>query len=267
MHAFVSLNYEILRPQAARLGAITASTLCGQGVFTTLAIYAGRPFLWDKHWSRLKNDASRLGMDLSAHPETKTKNQLINLLSMNGVKNGRARITFLDESPTGLWKYEATRGVTLLITTALFRSKPVSVRLTASPYSINSVSPLAGVKSCNYLEKSMTKREARRRGFDEAIQLNERKEVASATMANVFWLKNGALFTPALQTGCLPGTTREFVLENLECEEVAVPIEELRDADEIFLTSAGIGVVQVAVFDGKELARNQHPITELITGY
>ena len=246
------------------LGAITASTFSGKGIFTTLAIYDGQPFLWDKHWSRLRNDACKLDLDLTQHPETKTKSQLINLLHMNGVKAGRARITFLDESPTSLWKYEAARGVTLLITTGLFRSKPESLRLTASPYSINSVSPLAGVKSCNYLEKSMAKREAKRRGFDEAIQLNERNEVGSATLANVFWLKNGELFTPALETGCLPGTTREFILENLECEEVTAAIEEVRTADEIFLTSAGIGIVQVALFEGRELARSHHPVMELI---
>src|SRR5687768_15259952 len=105
------------------LRAVTASTLNGKGIFTTLAVYDGQPFLWDKHWSRLKNDASKVGLDLSEHSETKAKSQLSKLLEMNGAKDCRARITFLDESVTSLWKYEAVPRVTLLITTAEFRSK------------------------------------------------------------------------------------------------------------------------------------------------
>lgn len=245
--------------------AITASSLSGQGIFTTIAIHAGQPFLWDKHWSRLENDACKLALDLAEHSETRIKSQLNNLLSMNHVQNGRARITFLDESAPRLWKYETARRVTLLIATAAFRSIPVSPRLTTSPYSINSGSPIAGIKSCNYLERMMAKKEAKRRGFDEAIQLNERGAISSATMANVFWSKNGELFTPGLETGCLAGTTREFVLENLTCKEVAAPIDELQEADEIFLTSAGIGVIQIAAFDGRELQCGEHPITQLLT--
>jgi 4-amino-4-deoxychorismate lyase len=120
------------------------------------------------------------------------------------------------------------------------------------------------VKSCNYLEKIIAKDEAKQRGFDEAIQLNERGDVASACMANVFWRRSGKLFTPSLETGCLPGTTREFVLENIDCDEVALGIEELRTADEIFLTSAGLGVVQVAEFDGRKVQRNEHAIMKLV---
>jgi branched-subunit amino acid aminotransferase/4-amino-4-deoxychorismate lyase len=83
-------------------------------------------------------------------------------------------------------------------------------------------------------------------------------------MANIFWSRNGKLFTPSLETGCLPGTTREFVIENIDCEEVVVGIEELRSANEIFLTSAGIGVVQIAEFEGRELQRNDHTIMKLL---
>jgi branched-subunit amino acid aminotransferase/4-amino-4-deoxychorismate lyase len=120
------------------------------------------------------------------------------------------------------------------------------------------------VKSCNYLEKILAKGEAKRRGFDEAIQLNERSEIVSACMANVIWQKHGRLFTPSLKTGCLGGTTREFVLENSDCDEVEVGLEELRSADEIFLTSAGIGIVQVAEFEGRKLLRDKHPISRLL---
>jgi branched-subunit amino acid aminotransferase/4-amino-4-deoxychorismate lyase len=82
-------------------------------------------------------------------------------------------------------------------------------------------------------------------------------------MANVFWFKDGELFTPSLITGCLAGTTREFVLEQIECTEVEAGIGELDGAEAIFLTSAGIGIVRVAEFEGRELDGVGHPVLDL----
>ena len=106
--------------------------------------------------------------------------------------------------------------------------------------------------------------EAKSRGFDEALRPNERGEVSSACVANVFWLNDGELFTPSVKTGCLPGTTREFILENLECTEVETNMNALFIADEIFLTSAGIGVVQAAEFDGRVMQQQPHEILDLV---
>jgi branched-subunit amino acid aminotransferase/4-amino-4-deoxychorismate lyase len=83
-------------------------------------------------------------------------------------------------------------------------------------------------------------------------------------MANVFWLRGDQLFTPSLATGCLPGTTREFVMENTAVTEVDVGTDELREADAIFLTSAGLGVVAVDEFRGRAIGNVEHAILELI---
>ena len=84
--------------------------------------------------------------------------------------------------------------------------------------------------------------------------MNERGEVVSATMANIFWVKDGTLHTPALQTGALAGTTRARILDL--AEDLGIPVIEgvnelaqVGDADEIFLTSAGLGVSLATTFD------------------
>ena len=106
--------------------------------------------------------------------------------------------------------------------------------------------------------------EARSRGSNEAVRLNEHGHVTSACMANVFWLKGDRFFTPSLATGCLPGTTREFVLENIECEEVEAGLDDIANAEAMFLTSAGLGIVAVDEFNGRALALDDHPIMRLI---
>lgn len=242
----------------------TNASLYGKGVFTTVAVFNRRPFLWEKHWHRLSKNAAGLGIDVSAYDSRSVAERLAEAIDSANIINGRGRISFLDETPSKIWE-EVVKGETRLsITTANLRSRAENQKVTLSPHLVNSTSPLAGIKSCNYLEPLMAYDEAKVRGFDEAVRLNERGEIASACMANVFWLKGGRLFTPSLTTGCLAGTTREFILENLECEEVEAGVEAIREADEIFLTSAGIGVIQVAEFEGKNLRNIDHPITKIL---
>lgn len=242
----------------------TNASLYGKGVFTTVAVFNRRPFLWEKHWHRLSESTLRLEIDISGHDSRSVSDSLAEAIDSANIINGRARITFLDETPSKIWEDVVESETRLSITTANLRSRAENQNVTLSPHLVNSTSPLAGIKSCNYLEPLMCHDEAKSRGFDEAIRLNERSEITSASMANVFWLKGGRLFTPSLTTGCLAGTTREFVLENLECEEVEAGVDAIRDADEIFLTSAGIGVVQAVEFEGRRLKSTDHLITKIL---
>lgn len=248
------------------LSVKSAASLYGKGIFTTIAIRDGRPFLWDKHWRRLVESGRKLGIDLSEHNEDSTKAALTSLIADDRIETGRARVTFFDESADPMWYSETKASTGLLIMIADLRPQPSDFKLTASPYRINTTSPLAGMKTCNYLEPLLSLQDARSRGFEEAIRINESGEVASACVANIFWEKDGKLYTPSLDTGCLAGTTRELVLENLECEEVMSGIEELGSADRVFLTSAGVGVIQAASFDGRSFSLDPHAISR-VTSY
>ena len=263
-HRLVFSGDAIIDAGDLRIAGVSDSVLYGKGIFTTVGIHNGRPFLWEKHWRRLAENADRLGIDLSIFNQDSVAASLMALLKANKVEAGRARICFLDESSTGIWKLDSKKLAKLFILTAGPRRTATAPKVTLSPYSINSASPLAGTKSINYIENLLALREARSRGFDEAIRVNEKGYLASACMANIFWLRDGMLFTPSLRTGCLPGTTREFVLGNLPCREVESDPDEIRQADEIFLTSAGIGVVGASEFDGRRLANRPHKILRLI---
>ena len=243
---------------------VSAAELYGKGIFTTVALRDGRPFLWEKHWSRLTSNAADLGIDLMGHGESSTLVALLEAVTETGLENGRARLTFYDRSASSIWPNNNEIETRLSILVGERRRVPQNFRLTVSPHRITTTSPLAGIKSCNYLDHLLAYERATNGGFQEAIRLNERNEIASACMANVLWETDGELFTPSLKTGCLPGTTREYILENIECEEVEAGIEKLHDADRIFLTSAGIGVVCVVEAGGRDLDTSEHPLTSLV---
>ena len=257
MHPRIIYNHRLLEATKARLPSITSASLYGRGVFTTLAIYGGRPFLWPQHWMRLVEHANRVGVDLSELEEASVSASLAKLIEANGVENGRSRITLLRNTERGVWKVKgagAPKTDLLIMTGEPHKIGEEGLALTFSPFRINTLSPLAGIKSVNYLDHMICWEEARSRDFEEAVVLNERGEVVSATMANLFWVTDGTIHTPALQTGALAGTTRSRIITlagelSMPFIEGVYELPQLADADEIFLTSAGLGVAIVTTFD------------------
>jgi 4-amino-4-deoxychorismate lyase len=257
MHEFVSFNQRVLAVAEAKISALSSAALYGSGVFTSIAVYNRKPFQWEKHWRRLAENAEKLNIRLPAElTEESVRNSLSELIERNNLIDGRARVTFFDEAASGVWAFENTRRASVLITTGDFRAVSNELRLALSPYRVNSKSPLAGVKSCNYLENLLALEEAKSRRFDEAIRLNERGETASAAMANLFWITGETIFTPSLETGCLDGTTRSFVIAlvqelGFEVYATGEHFDELRLADEVFITSAGVGICGVRGIEGE----------------
>lgn len=247
MKDLIWFNNEIIETGTATISAMSAAALYGKGIFTTAAVNGSDIFLWEKHWRRLTANAETLGIDISGYSEKFVAESATEVLAVNGITDGRLRITFFDRSSSGLWQTSDEKGAHLLITAAEKRRVKNSLKLTVSAFRVNSASPLAGIKSCNYLENLMAFESAQSGGSDEAIRLNERGEITSGCFANIFWQKGGDIFTPSLDTGCLPGTTREHFMENNRCIEIQAEIKELFSADRIFMTSAGIGVADCAL--------------------
>jgi 4-amino-4-deoxychorismate lyase len=255
MHSHVILNNRLVKATDARLPAVTAAAMYGRGVYTTVAVHRGRPFLWDAHWARLLAHAERAGVECD-FGDNETAITLARLIEANKVERGRARVQLLARAVRGRWKFgegEGRASDILMMTADALRHED-SLALTVSPFRVNTFSPLVGVKTVSHLERLLAWEEARSRDFDEAVVLNERGEIACATAANIFYVKHGTAHTPALQTGAVAGVTRARVMEL--AEELAVPVVEgayslhdLGDADEIFLTSSALGVEPVTAFD------------------
>jgi branched-subunit amino acid aminotransferase/4-amino-4-deoxychorismate lyase len=257
VHPVIYLNKTMVEATKARVAPVSSAMLYGRGVFTTLAIYKGKPFLWPKHWRRLSGHASKLDVNLDGITEKLVGEALQKLIAVNEVKEGRARVILLARSGRDIWKAKepGARKTDLLIMTG--EAQKVSengLSLAVSPYRITTLSPLAGIRSLNYLAHVLSWEEAQARDFDEAVMLNERGEIVSATMANIFWAKDGSIQTPKLSTGALAGITRECVIQlgakhYIPLIEGVYEMSDLTEADEIFLTSSGLGVAPVTTFD------------------
>src|SRR3954468_24497088 len=103
MHQHVILNRRLLEARRARLHAVTSAALYGRGVFTTVAVHRGRPFLWDAHWARLLAHAERAGVECD-FGDNEAALLLAHLVEANGVTEGRARVQLLARLVRGRWK-------------------------------------------------------------------------------------------------------------------------------------------------------------------
>jgi branched-subunit amino acid aminotransferase/4-amino-4-deoxychorismate lyase len=257
MHPVIYLNKTMVEATKARVAPVSSAMLYGRGVFTTLAIYNSQPFLWPKHWQRLTAHAKKLDIDHTGCTEKSVGEALHKLIAFNQVREGRARVIMLARSGRDIWRTKSpgAKKTDLLIMTGEPQKLAINgLSLAVSPYRANTFSPLTGIKSLNYLEHVLSWEEAQSRDFDEAVVLNERGEIVSATTANLFWAKNGTLHTPNLSTGALAGITRECVIELanrsfIPLLEGIYEMQDLTEADEIFLTSSSLGVAPVTTFD------------------
>ena len=120
-----------------------------------------------------------------------------------------------------------------------------------------------------YLERCLETIAAREPIVKAWVVLNERGEIASATTSNIFWVKDGTVHTPNLSSGALAGITRECVIDIatkhfIPLLEGVYEMADLTDADEIFLTSSGLGVAPVTTFDFRRYAVEAGSVTAVI---
>ena len=123
------------------------------------------------------------------------------------------------------------------------------MRLSISPVRIGSYNWDARFKTVSYLSHAQAASLAE---GGEAVLLNEASEVASASRANIFWVRGGRLYTPAHEVGCRCGVVRRFVIEARPVEQGRFSLRVLLEADEIFLTNSMRGIVSVSLVQGKK---------------
>lgn len=253
--------------------------LLGDGLFETVRLYRGRPFRLGQHLARLEESANRIRM---AIPQALRERVMDALAVANCVGDGSLRITLTRGAGPGLLPPDPPGEPTLRIEVRTFGSDPGAFNAgggrtfpdVSGPTGYGSVyesglearilgrvdenALTVGMKGIGYLERITALLLAREAGAQEALLRNGAGRVVAGSSSNLFLVRDGALRTPRVEDGALPGITRQVVLElarelGLGMELRAPDEEELLDADEIVLTSSLRELTPVVGVDGKML--------------
>jgi branched-chain amino acid aminotransferase len=240
----------------------------GDGVFETLRVYGGVPFAWTRHFERL--GASARGLGLAVPDEATLRAASDAVLAANDLVEARLRITVTGgEAPLGSERGDAPPTVVVAASAFTPWQPTADVAIVRWPRNVRGA--VAGLKTISYAENVRALAWAKERGAGEAIFANTRDELCEGTGANVFLVRDGVLRTPPPDAGCLLGVTRALLLDlatdaDIPTEVGPVPIGDLAQAEEAFLSSTTREVHPIAHVDGVALPRVPGPVTQHLAG-
>lgn len=251
----VWVNGDLVDPGAPSIAALDHAVTVGDGVFETAKIDRGRPFALSRHHARLERSAAGLGLpavDLSL-----VAKGIDAVLEGEPIDFGRLRY-----SVTGgigpLGSDRAAGELTYIVVAASQPRPPASGKVTVVPWTRNESSAVAGLKTTSYAENVVALARAKEVGAMEAVFGNTRGELCECTGSNIFVVVGGEVLTPPEDSGLLAGITRELVLEwaaeaGVPLRETALPLDVLRTADEVFITSSTKDVLPVHAVDDRTM--------------
>ena len=255
MDTLIFHNGRIIPLSEARLSPGQMGLLMGWGVFTTLRVYEGKPFAFDRHWARMSHDAERLGMSLGQEQEA-VRQSVSKLAAANRRPEGMARVSFV-KNHGGLWAEAGDSPETdLIIFTRQLVEWPAVHRLKLQPHALYSATRLAGAKMLSWVQNAGLLEKAHAEGFDDVLLLNESGHLAECTSANIFLVRENRVLTPPLASGCLPGVTRDVLGEvvpqaGFELSEQNLTPDDLASASEVFISSTTREVAAVGSIDAQ----------------
>jgi branched-chain amino acid aminotransferase len=263
----VFLNGLFIPLKNARVSILDRGFAYGDSLFETMRAYQGDIFQLEAHLSRLLSSLEQVMIDL---PLTRGELQsaLQNTLEYNQLDDSiiRLMVTRGEQEP-GLLSH-ANTCPTLVIHARPYKPPPEhwfrdGIRVSLFPNSAVRTSTLGQqVKSSNYLSHILIRELAEKQNSVEGILLDDNGNVTEGTVSNLFMVKDGQLSTPALNQHILSGITRQVVLDiagknDIPTAERVITAQELRLADEIFLTNSGVEILPVSHVDGIKVGRWQ----------
>jgi branched-chain amino acid aminotransferase len=258
MHRYLLHNDEIRDTGAQDLSAGQVGLLNGWGVFSTIRVYDGVMFAWERHWERMRIDAGRLRVPFPPDRDGLAQ-RLLRLIEANKAFNATLRVAVI-RNRGGMFEGPGPmREFDVIAFTADVNRWGDTVKLGLVPNARHACSEFAGTKNLSWSENLAWYERAHEQGLDEVVLLNERGEVAECTSANIFAVvltaAGAEVWTPPLASGCLPGVTRALLLEEIRVPGIRVGEKTLLPADleaanEVFITSTTRELLPVVSIEG-----------------
>ncbi len=248
----VWLNGDWCDDDAAGTAPSDRGLMLGDGLFETLRFSGGRVSRLVAHEQRLRASCTALGLDCPLD-QIALAPVIEELAGRNSLADAAIRLTLTAGSgERGLARSAASRP-SCLITAAPLAIPPASITLAMSTLRRSGSSIAARHKTLSYVDNVMARRAARAAGADMALLLDNEGHLSGADCANLFWQRDGRLFTPALDCAVLPGTARAALIAGLEVEQGSHGPDSLAGAGAVFITNALMGAVAVTRIDGVEI--------------
>ncbi len=217
----------------------------GRGVFETILI-KNEPVFLQEHIERLNRGIKVLGLG-----DEVSKDNILKLINKYSIKNCVLKLAISE------------RNLILEIRNNKYKPedylKGFSLKL--SNINRNSKSKLTYIKSLNYLENIIEREEALKKGYDEVLFLNEKGFVTEGSISNIFLVKGNKIYTPKVESGLLPGVVRNYIINEFKVIEKEITLDELFDADELFVTNSLLGIMGVSKLEDKIFTENKITIS------
>lgn len=275
MSTFVNINGKIYKKEEAYISVFDRAALYGDGVYETLRSYSGKIFLFEQHYRRLLASLSALGIYFPLTRE-ELYEEMAKTIKATGYLDTVIRLIISRGVSSINLNPAESKSYTLIIIVEPYKPFPKELYEKGAILIISSVrrnSPMSlspAIKSLNLLNNFLAYKEAMEKKAFDALFLSVDGYVAEGTTFNVFWIKDGILYTPVEDVGILLGTTRDIVFYIANGEGILVKKgfyrrEALENADECFITSTLKEVMPVCQIDDKKIgAICPGPITQKI---
>ena len=254
MPELVYLNGKLLPRGEARISISDHGFLYGYGLFQTMRAYHGKLFLLDRHLERLYDAAEVIGMKqkLDGIDLEKACNDT---LKANKLKEARVRVTVTNGEGLAMPWMDAGGPSNIVVTAVSYT--PLTTEKYARGFNVGVASvrrlgqsAVSSMKSINYLLNVIARMEAAEKGLDETIILNDEGYIAEGGGSNIFFVRDSKLVTPSVNSGIIPGVTREVVIVlaagmGVTVTEGTVGLGAIIKSDEAFMTNAIIEVMPV----------------------
>jgi branched-chain amino acid aminotransferase len=233
----------------------------GYGLFETMLVQDGDIRLKQYHWERLFAGIKQLSLELPAPVNPGyLEDEVLHTVRKNKLeKLSRVRLQVY-AGGGGLYGPDAARAGFVIecfpLDVEITRFNQNGLVVGIAEGLCKSTDTLSNLKSCNALVYAMAARQAKANKWNDALILNTSGNIAESTIANLFWVKDGKIFTPPLFEGCVAGVMRRYIIEKNAITEMPLTREILQEADEIFLSNAIRGIKWAGSFNDRQL-RNE----------
>lgn len=249
------LNGRLLATGELRISPLSDGFMFGHGLFETIKVLHGQPVFFEDHHARLTRSAGELGLGV-VPLSSELCARCAQVIAANHLAEGSLKvILYQDDETTG--------------ELVLSREGPYPAELYARGFRLRTLSgqkrsgPQFAHKTLHYLHNTIAKREAVAAGYNEALFVDESAKLLEGATSSIFVVTDGRVLTPPLDGRILPGVIRGRVLQLLgdRVQKTPVSLEQLREAGEVFVTNALLGVMPVARVDGQSFDLAENPVT------